>query len=102
MILHPLPLPRQAKWATLKQSQSYPDTVAEMRQLESRLAEAANCLTLSQNMVIYLRYWEGVSGRELAALCGWDESTTSYHHRKALDRMRKALYPLKFKDLMPD
>jgi len=96
----PSPLSRQALWASLHTEQA-PDTRIEMVELRSRLAQAAEVLTLDQNLVIYGIYFDRMTQKDLAIILGYHKSNVTCIRDRALALMRKALFPLRFRDLMP-
>lgn len=68
-----------------------PSTIARTRDLHDLLLAALRVIPLDLQLALELRFWEGLSGPELAAALEVPEGTVRSRLRRALDALREAL-----------
>jgi RNA polymerase sigma-70 factor, ECF subfamily len=78
-----------------------PSQAAIRAEQQRRLKEVLDGMEPAEREIIVLRHFEQLSNSEAARLMGWNESTTSTRHLRALKRLKTIVASMpEFRDLM--
>ena len=78
-----------------------PSQAAIRAEQQRRLKEVLDDMEPAEREIIVLRHFEQLSNAEAAQLMGWNESTTSTRHLRALKRLKTIVAAIpEFRDLM--
>jgi RNA polymerase sigma-70 factor, ECF subfamily len=78
-----------------------PSQTAIRAEQQRRLKEVLDGMEPAEREIIVLRHFEQLSNSEAARLMGWNESTTSTRHLRALKRLKSIVASMpEFRDLM--
>ncbi len=85
------PLPMEPGELATRDTALGPDVIAERLELQQELTQAVLSLESSYRRLVFLRFYEGLTPKEIAAKEGLPVTTVSNRLSRALDQLRAAL-----------